>query len=82
MRVSMSWRNPPDRYSEFKEVASDPDTGNTGDIILNTTSNQVKMWLNGIWEVLHTISVEDYNILLESGDNLLLESGDIALLEG
>ena len=67
----------------FRNVSSDPATGKTGQIILNTTDHKIKVYYDDSWQTLHTLTSgeESYNILLESGDALLLENGDNILLE-
>ena len=80
MRISMSWRKPEDKYSELKEYASNPSSGEDGEMILNTTSNTINVWYDSAWQVLHTLTVST-KYLLETGDSILLEAGDILLLE-
>lgn len=67
-------------HSHIKLVTSDPASGSTGDMIINTTDDGLKIYYAGSWQTLHTLTATQY-ILLEGGDNLLLETGDIILLE-
>lgn len=60
-------------------VTSDPVSAKNGSQIFNTTDNTLKMYYDGVWYTLHTLSVD--KLLLETGDFILLETGDRILLE-
>lgn len=67
-------------HNHVKFVSSDPASANEGDWILNTTNHTIKIYYSGAWRTLHTISIEDYYLLLETGDFLLQENGDKIIL--
>jgi len=62
-------------------VASDPASESNGAMILNTTTHTIKIWYSGEWKLLHTISLAEEFILLETGDFALLETGDKIIIE-
>lgn len=58
-------------------VASDPVTGSNGQVILNSSDNEVKVWYNGSWNIWFRLtsgvpSVVSY-YLTEDGFHYLLE---------
>ena len=65
----------------IRNVTSDPATAKDGATILNTADSTIKVFYDGTWYTLHTLSIPD-NILLEGLDFVLLESGDKVLKEG
>lgn len=62
-------------------VTSDPSSAKDGATILNTADSTIKVFYDGTWYTLHTLTIPD-SILLESGDFALLESGSKVLKEG
>lgn len=62
----------PGRQSYIKIYASDPSTGADGDLIINSTTDTIKVWYDSAWVTLHS------NIGDVSGglDNLLLVDGE------
>lgn len=57
---------------QLKEVTSDPPTGTKNQLILNTSSNQIKIWYSGQWQVLHTLVPPMVNIKQGQPMGLLL----------
>lgn len=58
-------------------VTSDPASGTTGQLILNTTDDTIKVYYAGSWQTLHTLTSAAASYLLqETGDFLLQETGD------
>ena len=68
--------------SNFRRVGSDPASGANGETILNTVTNQIKVWYDGGWEILHTLTVTLNYLLQEDGAKLFQEDGSGILLEG
>lgn len=62
-------------------VTSDPETADEGTMILNSTSDTIKIMYLEEWRILHTISITYSFILLETGDYILLETGDKIIKE-
>jgi hypothetical protein len=62
-------------------VTEDPATGQTGELIINTGTNQMKVRYNNSWQVLHTLDFAISYLLKEDGDKILTEAGDGLLLE-
>lgn len=62
---------------------ADPVSGYDGQIIVNSTTNQIKIWYGSGWNVLGiTITPAALSfLLLETEDTLLLETGDKLALE-
>lgn len=62
----------------FRVASSDPATGIDGQLLINTTTNEIKVWYSSGWNVLGitiTPAALEY-LLLETGDFLLKEDGD------
>ena len=57
-----------------KIVASDPANASDGDMIINASTAEVKIFFDSVWHVLHTLTLSD-KILTESGDWILQENG-------
>jgi acyl-CoA synthetase (AMP-forming)/AMP-acid ligase II len=58
--------------------ASEPSTPSEGELFINTGSNVMKVYYNGIWETLHTFASSF--LLMETGFDILLESSDKIIL--
>lgn len=67
-------------HRHMKIVSSEPVSAAQLDQIYITTTHEIKMYYDGNWYLLHTLTVPD-KILLESGDYLLLENGSKFLME-
>lgn len=40
----------------IKHVSSDPASAKTGSLIINTSTNEMKVYYGGTWQVLHTLT--------------------------
>lgn len=60
-------------------VTANPATGETGQMILNTSNHSIYIWYLGEWRLLHTITVTEEYLLLETGDYILQENGDLII---
>jgi len=69
-----------DLINTIEKVTVDPAIGGDMDLIFNTVDKKLKMYYDGTWYVLNTLTIPD-NFILETGDNILLENGDRILLE-
>lgn len=49
--------------SRLRLVSSDPVAANAGDLVLNTSTNQIKVFYGNTWQVLHTLEGAKINIL-------------------
>lgn len=57
-------------------VSSDPASGTTGQLILNTTDHTIKTYYGGTWQTLHTLTAASATfLLLEDGFSFLQEDG-------
>jgi len=79
--ISVNGQNITIDGSQIREVASDPPSGRNSEMILNTTTHQIKVWYNSTWQVLHNVIAAANYLLMETGDKLLLETGDKFVLE-
>lgn len=63
--------------------SSDPASGYEGQFLINTTSNELKVYYAGSWQLVATLTgpVTGDLLLLENGDGLLMENGDNFQLE-
>jgi hypothetical protein len=72
-----------DLYGLIDYGASDPASGDDGELFYNTTTGTLKIYLSGVWTNIGAgggVAVD--NLLLETGDQLLLENSDAVQLEG
>lgn len=61
--------------------ASDPASGYEGQFLINTTTNELKVYYAGNWQLVATLTPPGNLLLLENGDGLLMENGDNFELE-
>lgn len=61
--------------------SSDPASGYEGQFLINTTTNLLKVYYAGSWQLVATLTGAASFLLLETGDDILLETGDKLLLE-
>jgi len=64
----------------IKQVTSDPASAKEGSLIINTSTNIMKIYYGGTWQDLHTlIGFPVTFLLLEDGFNFLQEDGSSKL---
>jgi hypothetical protein len=68
--------------SNFRRVNANPASGANGETILNRATNEVKVWYDGVWQTLHTLTVYVDYLLLQDGGKMFQEDGSGILLEG
>lgn len=54
-------------YHPLKLVSSDPASAKEGMVIVNTSSNQMKIYYSGSWQVLHTLTVNVPTVSIKKG---------------
>jgi len=60
----------------IKQVTSDPASAKEGSLIINTSTNIMKVYYGGAWQTLHSLGADTpYFFLLEDGFNFLQEDG-------
>lgn len=63
-------------------ATSDPASSSEGQWLINTTSNELKIYYSGAWYVIYSFGAPVANLLLlEDGFVLLMENGDNFRLE-
>ena len=68
--------------SGFRRTDADPSLGSSGETILNRATNEVKVWYDGVWQILHALTVYADYLLLQDGGKMFQEDGSGILLEG
>lgn len=65
-------------------VTSDPGSASEGDLIINTTTNEMKVYYGGTWQVLHTLTpgTSSYYLMEDGVSHYLLEDGSGSYLMG
>jgi hypothetical protein len=59
---------------------SDPGSGFVGQLFLNTTTNELKIWYGSQWQTLHTLIAATDSLLLTDDSYLLLTDDTSHLL--
>lgn len=60
----------------IKQVTADPASAKEGSLIINTTTDEMKVYYGSSWQVLHTLTPATPSyFLLEDAFTLLLEDG-------
>lgn len=58
----------------IKQVSSDPASAKDGSMIVNTVTNEMKVYYGGVWQVLHTLTASSPSFyLLEDGTSFFLQ---------
>lgn len=58
----------------IKQVTSDPASAKEGSLIVNTSTNEMKIYYSGSWQVLHTLTAAALSFFLqEDGSSFFLQ---------
>lgn len=58
----------------IEQVSSDPASAEEGSLIINTVTNEMKVYYAGAWQVLHTLTAASPSFyLLEDGTSFFLQ---------
>jgi len=70
-----------DYIDNIKQYSSDPISGEDGEIIINTTTNTLKIWNTDRWFNLYKFFFDNF-FQLEDEEQILLQNFDYIALEG
>ena len=60
----------------IRQVTADPASAKEGSLIINTSTDEMKVYYGGTWQILHSLTPSTPSfLLLEDGFTLLLEDG-------
>lgn len=65
----------------LEAVASDPASGETGQLILNTTDDAIKVYYASQWQTLHSLSAEVSSFVFEDSNQFVFEDGNTYIFE-
>lgn len=61
-------------------VSTDPITGVDGETIYNTTTNQMKIWVNGAWSVIGGTTPPEVGAILSMEGDIVISQDDFVIM--